>query len=127
MKSSDFPIEPSVEPIAQPGLQVELRHSRARAASSDSVGAGTPNYLSLLDYSRLLWRSKLTLGSFAAASIAAAILISLAETPIYRVRTSLEIQSASPTELKNSDSANVAAYASPESYVETQVKLLQSE
>src|SRR5262249_6782890 len=118
MKSSDLPIEPSVKSIAQTAQSVELRHSRAHTADCDGVRSVTPNYFSLLDYSRLLWRYKLTLVSFAAASIAAALLISLMQTPIYRVRTSLEIQSASATELKNPDSAAAAAYASPESYVE---------
>src|SRR5260370_9438435 len=55
-----------------------------------------------------------------------AISISLVMTPIYRVRTSLEIQSTNFLEMKGS-ADSTGGYTTPESYVETQVKLLQSE
>jgi capsular exopolysaccharide synthesis family protein len=60
------------------------------------------------------------------AGLLGAIGISLLQTPRYRVRTSLEIQSTNFQDLKNPNDST-GSYATPESYVETQVKLLQSE
>lgn len=85
-------------------------------------------YSSFLDYWQLLIRHRVTLLSFTVAGLFAAILISLIQTPIYRVRTSLEIQSTNFMDIKGTDSGDSAGnYTTPETYVETQVKLLQSE
>ena len=129
MEAPEFPIERTKEG------QTELRQSgeersalRKYVDSSGMPPAPSPSYDSLLDYWHILFRHRFTLLSFTLASLCAALLITLVQTPIYRVRTSLEIQSSGFTELKNPDSAGSnAGYASPESYVETQVKLLQSE
>ncbi len=51
------------------------------------------NYDSLLDYWHVLFRHRVTLLKFTLGGLLAAVLISLVQTPIYRVRTSLEIQS----------------------------------
>jgi len=83
-------------------------------------------YDSLLEYWHILFRHRFTLLKFAAVGLVGAILISFIQTPIYRVRTSLEIQSSGFVEPKGSNESG-ENYASPESYVETQVKLLQSE
>jgi polysaccharide biosynthesis transport protein len=96
-----------------------------RHVESAEAGA-TPGYDSLRDYWQILFRHRKTFLAFAAAGLFGAILISLIETPIYLVRTSLEIQNTNLLESKvQTDSAG--GYPSPESYVETQVKLLQSE
>src|SRR5690348_368616 len=96
--------------------------------AADGSVSPAQNYDSLLDYWHILFRHRLTLLSFALASLCAALLITLVQTPIYRVRTSLEVQSSNIADLRDADSANSpVSYASPESYVETQVKLLQSE
>jgi capsular exopolysaccharide synthesis family protein len=83
-------------------------------------------YNSFPDYWQLLVRHRMTLLSFTVAGLFAAILISLIQTPIYRVRTSLEIQNTNFMDIKGADSSESAGN-SPETYVETQVKLLQSE
>jgi len=89
--------------------------------------AGGPGgYDSLLDHWQILSRHRKTLLSFVVAGLLAAMVISLIQTPIYRVRTSLEIQGTSFLEPKGSNDSG-GNYSSPESYVETQVKLLQSE
>ncbi len=88
-----------------------------------SMGAGSD---SLLDYWHILFRQRITLLKFTLVGVLAAVLISLVQTPIYRVRTSLEIQNTNFGEMKGQDSAG-GGYTTPESYVETQVKLLQSE
>jgi capsular exopolysaccharide synthesis family protein len=92
---------------------------------SPEVG-GSAGYDSLLDHWQILFRHRKTLLSFVTAGLVAAILISLIQTPIYRVRTSLEIQGTSFLEPKGPNDTG-GNNASPESYVETQVKLLQSE
>jgi succinoglycan biosynthesis transport protein ExoP len=92
---------------------------------SPEIG-GLGGYDSLRDYWQILFRYRKTLLSFIVAGMVGAILISLIQTPIYRVRTSLEIQGTSFLEQKGSNDTG-GNYASPESYVETQVKLLQSE
>ena len=94
------------------------------APAQEMGGAG--GYDSLRDHWQILFRHRKTLLSFLVAGLVGAILISLIQTPIYRVRTSLEIQGPSFLEQKSPNDAG-SNYASPESYVETQVKLLQSE
>ena len=88
--------------------------------------AASPGYDNLLDYWHILFRHRKTLLRFAIAGLVGAIVISLVQTPIYRVRTSLEIQGSNFPEMKGSNDST-GSYSTPESYVETQVKLLQSE
>lgn len=93
----------------------------------EESGAGQ-NDNGLPDYWHLLLRHRMTLLFFTVGGLLAAILISLIQTPIYRVRTSLEIQNTNFLEIKGADSNDSSGnYNSPETYVETQVKLLQSE
>src|ERR1700726_2362989 len=127
MRGSEFPMQRKNERSTEIDLWNEQRPARYKHAESPSseVG-GSAGYDSLLEYWQILFRHRKTLLSFIGAGLVAAILISLIQTPIYRVRTSLEIQGTSFLEPKgpNDTSGN---YTSPESYVETQVKLLQSE
>lgn len=93
--------------------------------SPESHGQG---YNSLSEYWNLLQRYRITLLGFTIGGLLAALFISLVQTPSYRVRTSLEIQGTNFFDLKGTDSNEAAEfYATPEAYVETQVKLLQSE
>src|SRR6266568_7155350 len=126
MKSSEFPLEKCDGP-AEMGLRNEQRPTVYRHARTPATEvAASPGYDSLLDYWNILFRHRKTLLSFALVGLLGAMVISLVQTRIYRVRTSLEIQGNSFLETKNStDSAG--SYATPESYMETQVKLLQSE
>src|ERR1700746_590249 len=55
-------------------------------------GAPATSYDSLLDSRRILLSHKMTILRFAALGLLAAILITLLQTPIYRARTSIEIQ-----------------------------------
>jgi succinoglycan biosynthesis transport protein ExoP len=127
MRASEFPIRRKNGRSMEIDLWSEHRPTPYKHAESPSqeVG-GSPGYDSLLDHWQSLFRHRKTLLSFVAAGLVAAILISLIQTPIYRVRTSLEIQGISFLEPKGANDTG-GNYASPESYVETQVKLLQSE
>src|ERR1700684_438783 len=55
-------------------------------------GGDSQGYDSLLGYWHILVRNKVTLLCFALAGLAVAILFSLVQTPVYRARTSMEIQ-----------------------------------
>src|SRR6266699_5760177 len=94
--------------------------------SASGEATATPGYDSLQDYWHILFRHRKTLLSFALAGLLGAIVISLVQTRIYRVRTSLEFQGTSFLETKGSTDSS-GGYSNLESYMETQVKLLQSE
>jgi capsular exopolysaccharide synthesis family protein len=104
-----------------PSLYVEPPRGEASAA---------PGYDNLVDYRYVLVRYKMTLLGFAAAGLVAAILISWAQTPLYRARTSLEIQDFNENflDMKSVDpTSSTGNFTTAESYVETQMKILQSE
>jgi succinoglycan biosynthesis transport protein ExoP len=126
MERSEFPIQetnPSRSAIStiaegRPTLYPYVETSEARG----------PGYTSLSDYWHLLRRHQMILLTFASAGLILAILISLIQTPTYRVRTSLEIQGANFLDFNGNAGNGAAGYnTTPEMYVETQVKLLQSE
>lgn len=130
MEIPEFPIEKinprPVGPVG-PNGRPEPRPVVYRYLDSPE-GDGGPDYSNLRDYWRILVRYRMTLLAFTVAGLLAAILISLIQTPIYRVRTSLQIQDANLPEIKGADSNDSSDnYTVTESYRETQVKLLQSE
>src|SRR4029077_8787871 len=125
MRASEFPIQRKNGRSMEIDLWNEQRPTQYKHAESPEVG-GPAGYDSLLDHWQILFNHRKTLLSFVVAGLAAAILISLVQTPIYRVRTSLEIQGTSFPEPKGSNDTG-GNNTSAESYVETQVKLLQSE
>jgi polysaccharide biosynthesis transport protein len=128
MEVPEFPIEKTDQSPAELSAKAEPRHIVRKYAEPPETGhPAAQSYDSLLDYWHILFRHRLTLLAFAVAGLCAAILISLVQTPIYRVRTSLEIQGTNFLDIKGPDSNSSPNYASAESYVETQVKLLQSE
>jgi succinoglycan biosynthesis transport protein ExoP len=127
MKPSEFSLDKADRRLSEVGRRAEQSPTVYRYVESPSPeNAPAGNYDSLLDYWHILFRHRVTLLKFALGGLLAAIVISLVQTPIYRVRTSLEIQSTNFLEMKGSNDS-AGSYASPESYVETQVKLLQSE
>jgi polysaccharide biosynthesis transport protein len=129
METPEYPIEHKDQGETELRVRAEKRHLPCKRLHAPEVGiVRGQGYDNLLDYWQMLFRHRLTLLSFALVGLFAALLISLVQTPIYRVRTSLDIQSGNIPEIRGADPAGSAAsYASPESYVETQVKLLQSE
>jgi len=82
----------------------------------------------MVDYWHLLRLHRVILLTSTIVGLFAAILISLLQTTTYRARTSLEIQGTNFSDFKGSNSNGSSEYyTTPEMYVETQVKLLQSE
>src|SRR5467141_2829428 len=127
MRASEFPIQRKNPRSTDVDLWNEQRPMPYKHVESPPPEIGGPgSYDSLVDHWQILFRHRKTLLAFVVAGLVAAILISLIQTPIYRVRTSLEIQGTSFLDPKGTNDTG-GNYASPESYVETQVKLLQSE
>jgi succinoglycan biosynthesis transport protein ExoP len=127
MNSPEFPLDKHNPHSTEISTRTEQRPAVYRYVDSLSAdGTASPGYDSLQDYWYILLRYRKTLLGFILGGLAAAIAISLIQTPIYRVRTSLDIQGGASTELKGANESS-DSYTTPESYVETQVKLLQSE
>jgi polysaccharide biosynthesis transport protein len=127
MEPSDFPLEKTGRRVPVLSTGAEQRPVVYRYVESPSAEVtAAPSYDSLLDYWHILFRHRMTLLSFVLVGLLGAIVISLLQTPIYRVRTSLEIQGINLLEIKG-PTDSTGSYGTAESYVETQVKLLQSE
>jgi succinoglycan biosynthesis transport protein ExoP len=127
MRAPEFPIQRKNGRSTQIDLWSDQRPPVYKHVESPAPDFGGPgSYDSLREHWQIIFRHRKTLLSFVVAGLVGAILISLIQTPIYRVRTSLEIQGTSFLEPKGQNDTG-GNYASPESYVETQVKLLQSE
>src|SRR6201999_2836214 len=92
-------------------------------------GGDAQGYDSLLGYWHILVRNKVTLLCFALAGLAVAILFSLVQTPIYRARTSMEIQDFNSDfmDSKSIDPTQSNQNANNDSYFQTQIKILQSD
>jgi len=95
----------------------------------DAGGASSQGYDSLLSYWHMLVGHKTTLLCFALAGLASAIIFSLLQTPVYRARTSIEVQDFNPEFMdgKNVDPTRPASSANGDSYFLTQLKILQSD
>jgi len=127
MKDSEFPLQKNDGRLAEFSPRAEQRPALYRYVESPATEVGaSPGYDNLLDYWHTLFRHRMLLGRFALGGLIVAIVISLVQTPIYRVRTSLEIQGINFQELKGAN-GSAETYGTQESYVETLVKLLQSE
>src|SRR5258708_31402115 len=102
MKASEFPLDRTDGDLTEITLRAKQRPVVYRYVDSPSAEpAASPGYDSLLDYWHILFRSRKTLLSFALAGLFGAIAISLIQTPIYRVTTSIEIQGTNFMESKN--------------------------
>jgi polysaccharide biosynthesis transport protein len=124
MERSEFPLERMNQ---RSGLGPRMDHRPVLYRHVESPQQEPQGYSSFPDYWQLMVRHRMTLLSFTIAGLFAAILISLIQTPIYRVRTSLEIQNTNFMDVKTESGESAGNYTTPETYVETQVKLLQSE
>ncbi len=131
MESSDLPLQKNngnLSGIAKRAERLGLSGLRAEARGLEAEAAHA--YDGLANYRGILVRHKLTLLRFAGAGLLTALLISLLQTPFYRARTSLEIQDINDNfmDLKSVEPTDSSGdYNSAESYVETQIKILQSE
>jgi capsular exopolysaccharide synthesis family protein len=130
MESSKFCLEKLSTQQAEPNKESGRRPALQGYVDSPEVEFdASPGRSRLPEYWRLLVRRKLLLAAFAVAGFIGALVFSLAQTPLYRVRASLEIQDFNNDflDLKNVDPTSTENYLTAQSYFQTQIKMLQSE
>lgn len=83
----------------------------------------------LLEYWHILRRHTGAILALAIAGLIVAVAITLPQTPIYRVRTSIELQGFNENflNMKSMDPTSALPDYSPEGYIRTQMKILQSD
>jgi len=81
---------------------------------------------SLLEYWEKICRYKLAIAAFVVVGAAGALLLSFVQTPMYRAHTSLVVEDLNENFQNLKDSDPTVQVAPPESYFQTQVKILQS-
>ncbi len=130
MESSGFPVEKTNRDLAELCDMSKQRHvANLHVESPPAEVAAVPGCYSFLDYWHILVRHKMALLRFALVGLIVAILFSLAQTPLYRARTSLEIQDFNDDflDMKSVDPTSTGNYLTAQSYFQTQIKMLQSE
>ena len=102
--------------------------SGTRGYNLSSPSASEPRTASLVaDYSRTLKRSRRVIILCAVVGVGASFLLGLTSLPVYRARTSIEIQSINGDFLDMRAVAPTAGGTSADQDVQTQIKLLQSD
>jgi capsular exopolysaccharide synthesis family protein len=106
----------------------EMLPSRYQYVEVPPPEAAEPEGPTLLDYWRTLMRNKGTLALFALGGVAAALLFSLPQTPVYQAKMTLEALNLNQNVLNRSELEPTEAPASsPDLDIRTQVRILQSE
>ena len=92
-------------------------------------GGGRPGGTMLVDYYRVLRRWRWTIAATALGGVVLALLLTLGSMPVYQARTSLDIQSINGDFMNRRDVAMTgdSAGAPSDTYIQTQIKLLQSD
>jgi polysaccharide biosynthesis transport protein len=85
----------------------------------------TPSF-SLLEYWEKIRRYKLAIAAFVIVGAAGALMLSFLQTPMYRAHTSLVVEDLNENFQNLKDSDPTAQVPPPQSYFQTQVKILQS-
>src|SRR5207253_8157830 len=111
-----------VDPLADP---VRVRYP-AYDVPADYSTTDAPGVL--VEYWNLIRRHKGAVLVLGLAGMLAAVLITLPQTPIYQARTSLEIQGFNENflNMKSMDPNSALPDYSGETYIQTQIKILQS-
>src|ERR1700736_5272403 len=112
----------AADPLADP---VRVRYP-AYDTPADYVAGDAPGLL--VEYWNLIRRHKGAVLVLGLAGMLVAILITLPQTPIYQARTSLEIQGVNENflNLKSMDPSSALPDYSGDAYIQTQMKILQS-
>src|SRR2546423_613142 len=108
-------------------LDLDANALGINAARYPRMSAGEP--ATLLEYWRILNRRKGALFLFAVVSTLLGFLLTRAQSPVYRARTLLEIESLNEDFLNMRNVSPVASQGnsqSPESNIRTQIAILQS-
>ena len=118
-------------PPEQPDRTKQLPTPRRYSHPIELDVIAAPNFHNLRGYSDVLIRNKVKLVCFAAAGFVAAIVLSLVQTPVYRARTSLEVQNFNENflDLQGMDPTRPSTDPSPtgDTYLGTQIQIMQSD
>jgi capsular exopolysaccharide synthesis family protein len=122
MQSKYFPKRSSID-RAGDGSQVPAVISTYPVAAK---GAGDPAALG--DLARKLWRGKWIVIPCALGGLVAGFLVTLTMAPTYRARTSMQIEAFNDSFLRDiAPVSSALPNASPENYLQNEVKLLESD
>jgi polysaccharide biosynthesis transport protein len=130
METSGFPLDKTKRPLTE--LCTRPQQRPVLCGDNEAIGTeflAAHRAFGLLDYWRTLISHRAAVLYFALAGLAAAILFSLVQTPLYRARTSLEVQDFNDEflNMKSVDPTSSGNYLTAEAYFQTQIKMLQSE
>lgn len=130
MGTSRFPLDKTKRPFDE----LSARAERHPTWYGDTVAPGIESLAASrgatpVEYWHILIRHRRPVLCFALAGLVAALLFSLVQTPLYRARTSLEVQDFNDDflNLKSVDPTSTGNYLTAQSYFQTQIKMLQSE
>jgi succinoglycan biosynthesis transport protein ExoP len=126
MNSSDANDRPEkgVPPLPAGSQLVPSHYTPAKWAPAEVIDEN-PSF-SLLDYWEGIRRYKFVILAFVVAGAMAALILSFLQTPLYRAHTSLEVEDLNENFQNLKESDPTAQTPPPESYFQTQVKILQS-
>ena len=98
-------------------------HTYAVPETQRSVPVETEGLQTLTSF---LWKRKRTLAMGAGLGLLAGLLVSLFASPVYRSRTSLQLESFNEQAFKGVTPVSPVPNASPEDYLQNEVKILES-
>jgi len=127
MNFSDSDSSPKRVPLLPAGSGSQLvpsNHVPAKWIPAEATD-DNPSF-TLLEYWHKICRYKLAILAFVIVGAAGALLLSFLQTPMYRAHTSLVVEDLNENFQNLKDSDPTAQVAPPESYFQTQVKILQS-
>jgi succinoglycan biosynthesis transport protein ExoP len=126
MNSSDANDRPAKSvPLLPAGSQlVPSSYSPAKWAPAEVIDEN-PSF-SLLDYWEGIRRYKFVILAFVVVGVMGALILSFLQTPMYRAHTSLEVEDLNENFQNLKESDPTVQTPPPESYFQTQVKILQS-
>ncbi|HLH06238.1 MAG TPA: polysaccharide biosynthesis tyrosine autokinase [Terriglobales bacterium] len=125
MNSSDSNNSPAKPvPLLPAGSQLAPSNYTPKWAPAEIIDEN-PSF-SLLDYWEGIRRYKLVILAFVIAGAMGALMLSFVQTPLYRAHTSLEVEDLNENFQNLKEADPTTQTAPPESYFQTQVKILQS-
>jgi len=81
----------------------------------------------LIDYGYLFARHKWLIAAFMLTGLACGYVLKVLQTPVYRARTTIQIEDLNDNVLGKRDLERSAESTTADSYVQTQIKLLESD
>ena len=115
--------------VSVPAVSPQIIPSAVVYSSYSSENTVRPQPGSVLEYGGLLWRSKILFTGCMTAGLAIAVLILALQAPVYRARTTLEVQDVNHQFVDMKLASPIADPTSSDALtnIQTQIKILQSD